>query len=109
MADDYRELRSEVKSLAGKVDKLQENTQLIARELGVREGRTLDETILRMEKLQAEIKMLVTEVKLDSANIRSNQEYGSNDIKEIKKALAAIYRNTLDLENGLLPRKPVNL
>lgn len=97
MADD------EIRELTRKVERLEKLIDGMYRELGAREGRELSQQVDNIERTVETMKREVDAIKVDTSNIRKVQEYGSKDMNEIKKALAAIYRNTDELERELVP------
>lgn len=97
------QIYTEVKRLATRVEKMEELLQQIHREIGAREGRPLSQQV---DEIYADVDVVrseITKVLLDTTNMRKTQEFGSRDISEIKKALAAIYRQVDEIEKFIVP------
>lgn len=89
---DERDIYNEVRRLAQQVDRIQEKLDYISREMGARDGAVLAQQVDTLTENVGEIRQVVKETKLDTMNLRKVEDYGSRDIEEIKKALAAIYK-----------------
>ncbi len=93
-----KEIASDIAKLARRLESLEGMMAQISREVGASSGKVLSTQIDNLESGIRELKSEVDHIHLDTNNIRKVQEYGSNDMQEVKKALAAIYRNTDELE-----------
>jgi predicted nucleic acid-binding Zn-ribbon protein len=100
---DIDDVKKSVSELSRKIDRLEKMIEGMYREVGAREGRDLSQQIDVIERRSEEMKSEVDRIKIDTTQIRRIQEFGSKDMDEIKKALAAIYRNTDELERTLIP------
>jgi predicted nucleic acid-binding Zn-ribbon protein len=96
---------SEISTLAHKIERLERLIDGMYREVGAREGRQLSTQVSNIEKKTDEMRSEINKLRVDTSHIRKTQEFGSKDIDDIKKALAAIYRNTDELEKFLVPEE----
>jgi chromosome segregation ATPase len=84
------------------INNLERKLDEIYRELGTKEGR---EMYRQMDEIHAHIdnfEQVLNEISRTTVAVRKLIEYGDSDIKEIKQALALIYRNTDELEDHFL-------
>ena len=108
MADlSLREIRESIRVLTLRMDKMQQTLDIIGREVGIPEGHRLSEDVEELDDLLQRVKAEINAIKLDTNNIRSMQEYRTNENIELKKALAAIYRNTVQIEQMMRIQKAV--
>lgn len=99
---EIRALKQDVSDLNRKLERIESLIDSIYRELGTREGGELGDQVSRIDRDVQAMKPEVDRIKIDTTQIRRNQEFGSRDMNDIKKALAAIYRNTDELERTML-------
>lgn len=99
---EIRALKQDVSVLSRKLERVESLIDSIYRELGTREGSELGDQVNRIDRDVQAMKSEVDRIKIDTTQIRRNQEFGSRDMEDIKKALAAIYRNTDELERTML-------
>jgi len=102
------EVVNNVKALGDKVSKLENELQqildkieLLVREIGARQGQDLYRQIDELQHSGVENSKRILNIERDVKAVRSLVEFGDNNIKEIKQALALIYRNTDELEEKL--------
>lgn len=108
MADvSLREIKDALKTLTSRVDKMQQLIEVIGREVGIREGHRLSDDVESIDELLQRVKTELNTIKLDTNNIRSMQEYRNQENIELKRALAAIYRNTVQIEEMMRIKKAV--
>lgn len=105
-ANDIKKVREDISNLSSRLGKIEATLELFGRELGVREGKLLDHRLGEILQSIDAVKRELNEVKIDTTQIRRTQEFGSRDNTEIKRALAAIYRNTDELEKNLINEDP---
>ncbi|MEI7578977.1 MAG: hypothetical protein WCJ58_02930 [bacterium] len=77
----------------------------LRKEMGVKEGRVMAQQINEMEHKQIHHDEVLGRIERDTVSVRKFLEYNELNVKEIMKALALIYRNVDELEDGLLPEK----
>lgn len=99
---EIRELKRDVNDLTRKIERLESLIDSIYRELGAREGAQLADQVNHIERNLEALKPEIDRIKVDTTQIKRVQEFGSRDMDDIKKALAAIYRNTDELEKTML-------
>ena len=73
------------------------------REVGVREGRIMADQMDDLEQDNKHNIEQLSHIRRDVTAIRKILGYNEINMKELKKALALIYRNVDELEEGLLP------
>lgn len=85
---------------------LKRELQEMRRELGVGQGRMLADQMDNMEQGMRRNDDLITQISRDSTAIRKEVEFNKNNMAEVMKALALIYRNVDELEEATLPEEP---
>ena len=93
---------SKIQSLENSLREMKKEVSEIHREVGTREGYELSRQVDDMYHTLKEQDSKLNIIQRDVTAIRKQIEFGDVDLKEIKKALALIYRNTDELEENLL-------
>ncbi len=93
-----KEIANDISKLARRMESLEGMVSQISREIGAASGKVLSNQVDNLESSLRDIKSELDQIRVDTNSIRKIQEYGSKDMQEVKKALAAIYRNTDELE-----------
>lgn len=81
---------------------LKREMQELRRELRIGQGRVLSEQIDNIEQGMRRNDDLITQISRDSTSIRKEVEFNKNNMSEVMKALALIYRNVDELEEATL-------
>lgn len=100
---------SEVRAINQKVEKLESKMQdiykivdMMYQELGIRKGEDLHKQLDELFENRKKNDDKINQIERDVQAIRAFIQYSNDDLKEIKQALALIYRNTDELEPKLL-------
>lgn len=102
---DFNEFKRQWGDIYRELSQLRRNFDDLRRELGVQEGQLLKDQVERIEESSRKNEQRLSEVLVSVENTRKLVEYGDKSMKEIMKALALIYRNTDELEGGLLDNR----
>jgi chromosome segregation ATPase len=92
----FATFESEMREMSRKIEELH-------REMGTRQGQDMFRQIDELHNAFRENQRNLNQIERDVAAIRSLVEYGDSNLKEIKQAIALIYRNTDELEEKLFP------
>ncbi|HEX9804456.1 MAG TPA: hypothetical protein VGA67_02145 [Candidatus Dojkabacteria bacterium] len=95
LTDKFYKFESKMNEIERKMDDLY-------RELGTKQGYEMYRQVDEIQQEQKRFIQKINQIERDVTAIRKTTEFGDVDIKEIKQALALIYRNTDELETHLI-------
>ena len=99
---EVRKLSSKLVNLEDRIRNIERKSENIFRELGTREGIEMHRQVDEIYENDKERRRKINEIERAVIALQKLLERNAEDIKEIKQALALIYRNTDELEDHFM-------